>query len=668
MGIKVTVSANQPVARVTGLYQWDHGRTLEILDDTLPVLFEVHFSYHGRKDAIVRVCSLANGVRTVSIPDECLAQPNQVSAWVYAGDEQKGQTIRAIIFPLIPRAKPGDEVLDPEKEPDKYDDLIRIVTELQKTYEDYKAKNLIDFKKLERGYINVSGAITGAYTTYSVNNEVTTDFIPISATSIYYFAHRFNEISEAIKNGVSVTKNWFAYNLYDSEKNFIKRKTHDMRSLISEGSYFEGAAYVRISYRTYMFNRPIFAESAVPCEPADEEKEADNLIETYRMVFEGYLAFSGSGEILKPTANGELTSDFIPVEGGSQMMLYSFAKTGYSWHRICFYGADGKSLPAATVITYGTSSDAVHVRPENFLSVFDVPASAVALRISCRGGVLSECVLARNDQERKYLYDDCERRVRNNCSIFSTPFVKSIAHRGASKVAPENTIASFKAAKKAGFDYVECDVSFTSDGVAVLLHDSTIDRTSNGTGNISDMTLETVRGFDFGSWFSDEFAGAQIPTFEEFIALCRNIGLHAYIELKAGTREQTENLVSTVKRYGMKNNVTWISFIKESLGYVKDADPTARIGFIVSNSNQNIEQIVALTNEFKTGHNEVFLDMPYSCVSVGSAWIQACVENDFPAEVWTIDSESTVSTYDPYLTGVTTNFLNAGHIIYSNNI
>lgn len=68
--------------------------------------------------------------------------------------------------------------------------------------------------------------------------------------------------------------------------------------------------------------------------------------------------------------------------------------------------------------------------------------------------------------------------------------VLAVNHRGYSKDAPENTIPAYIMSKQKGFNYVECDVAFTKDGVAVLLHDSTIDRTSNGSGSISSMTYE----------------------------------------------------------------------------------------------------------------------------------------------------------------------------------
>ena len=111
--------------------------------------------------------------------------------------------------------------------------------------------------------------------------------------------------------------------------------------------------------------------------------------------------------------------------------------------------------------------------------------------------------------------------------------VKAINHRGFSTEAPENTIPAYIMSKNKGFTYVEADVSFTSDGVAVLLHDATIDRTSDGTGNISSMTYEYALQYDFGSWFSAEYAGVKIPTFTEFVTLCKRLGLHPYIELKS---------------------------------------------------------------------------------------------------------------------------------------
>ena len=78
------------------------------------------------------------------------------------------------------------------------------------------------------------------------------------------------------------------------------------------------------------------------------------------------------------------------------------------------------------------------------------------------------------------------------------PNIKTISHRGFSAEAPENTLPAFYLAKLKGFNYVECDISYTSDGRIVVIHDRTIDRTSNGSGSVNEMTLSELRQYDFG--------------------------------------------------------------------------------------------------------------------------------------------------------------------------
>lgn len=92
-----------------------------------------------------------------------------------------------------------------------------------------------------------------------------------------------------------------------------------------------------------------------------------------------------------------------------------------------------------------------------------------------------------------------------------------IAHRGASAYAPENTLAAVKKAISMGADMVEIDVQLTKDKQIVLMHDLTVDRTTNGKGRVKDLTFSEIRKLDAGSWFSDEFKGEKIPTLEEVI-------------------------------------------------------------------------------------------------------------------------------------------------------
>lgn len=263
------------------------------------------------------------------------------------------------------------------------------------------------------------------------------------------------------------------------------------------------------------------------------------------------------------------------------------------------------------------------------------------------------------------IYDYQGNIINGNVSVLDyDKTVKAIAHRGYSSIAPENTLPAYKLAKQNGFSYAETDISFTSDGVAVCLHDATIDRTSDGTGNIGSLTFAQVREYDFGSWKSSAYAGTLIPSFEEFILLCRNIGLHPYIELKNNggyTQAQIESLVDVVEEYGMKGKVSWISFSSSYLTYVKNYDSDARLGFVVSGlSSGNITTAQGL----QTSSNEVFIDT--SAVTDEAATL--CINGGLPMEVWTVDSVSTIQSMNPYITGVTSNSLIAGQILYDANI
>lgn len=241
--------------------------------------------------------------------------------------------------------------------------------------------------------------------------------------------------------------------------------------------------------------------------------------------------------------------------------------------------------------------------------------------------------------------------------------VKGINHRGYNIDAPENTIPAFKLSKQHGFKYVETDIAFTSDNVAVLLHDSTVDRTSNGTGNISQLTYEYVSGLDFGSWKSSAYAGTKIPTLDEFLTLCRNLGLHPYLELKASgayTQAQIQSVVDAVRSHGMKGNVTYISFDNTYLEWVRSRDSKARLGYL---SNYGIAEDIQAAVALRNDANDVFIGVMVS--SVNSTVISSCIANDLPLEVWVTSTVSQIQTLDPYITGVTSDQVVAGAVLYN---
>src|SRR5262249_59307691 len=90
-----------------------------------------------------------------------------------------------------------------------------------------------------------------------------------------------------------------------------------------------------------------------------------------------------------------------------------------------------------------------------------------------------------------------------------------IAHRGAKATSPENTLASIRQAVAEGATWIEFDVKLTSDGHPILMHDPTLDRTTNGKGNVAETTLAAIRELDAGSWFGGRFAREKVPTLEE---------------------------------------------------------------------------------------------------------------------------------------------------------
>jgi glycerophosphoryl diester phosphodiesterase len=112
------------------------------------------------------------------------------------------------------------------------------------------------------------------------------------------------------------------------------------------------------------------------------------------------------------------------------------------------------------------------------------------------------------------------------------PYPRIIAHRGGGGLAPENTLAGLRLARNLGFQGVEFDVKLSRDGVPVLMHDETLDRTSAGSGPVRDRDAAELLALDAGSWFGNEFAAETIPAYAAAIATCRQYGLWANVEIK----------------------------------------------------------------------------------------------------------------------------------------
>ena len=126
-----------------------------------------------------------------------------------------------------------------------------------------------------------------------------------------------------------------------------------------------------------------------------------------------------------------------------------------------------------------------------------------------------------------------------------------IAHRGANRSAPENTLEAYRRAIELGCDYVEVDVRQTKDGVLVLMHDRTVDRTTDGSGTIEDLTLAEIRSLSAGSKFGPNWSGEKVPTFEQALEVCRG-RIRVYVDAKAGP---VEEVFATIELHQMVHDV-----------------------------------------------------------------------------------------------------------------
>lgn len=166
-----------------------------------------------------------------------------------------------------------------------------------------------------------------------------------------------------------------------------------------------------------------------------------------------------------------------------------------------------------------------------------------------------------------------------------------LAHRGASAYAPENTIAAFRLARELGADGIELDVQLTRDKVPIVIHDDTVDRTTDGHGRVCDLTIAEIAQLDAGSWKTEDYRGEPIPTLAQvFDALSDwlkpvgreragliNVELKTEWILTDGLEREVLNLIA---RYGIQERIVLSSFSPLSLYRAKKINPRLRRGML----------------------------------------------------------------------------------------
>jgi glycerophosphoryl diester phosphodiesterase len=166
-----------------------------------------------------------------------------------------------------------------------------------------------------------------------------------------------------------------------------------------------------------------------------------------------------------------------------------------------------------------------------------------------------------------------------------------IAHRGASGHAPENTFAAFQRAVELGATFIETDLHVTRDGRFVAIHDSTVDRTTNGSGQVHNFTLAELRQVDAGLWFDRDFMGERIPTLEEILEFSRKHDVVFYLELKyPAVLGMDHSLVAAFQKMQSAPRTVVISFDPATLTPLRRLDPSVMTGLLVEEAKPDCIQ------------------------------------------------------------------------------
>lgn len=248
---------------------------------------------------------------------------------------------------------------------------------------------------------------------------------------------------------------------------------------------------------------------------------------------------------------------------------------------------------------------------------------------------------------------------------FETSNVKAINHRGYNSIAPENTLPAYKLSKVHGFTIVETDLRWTLDGVPVLLHDATINRTARNldgstigtTYTVNDLTYNELLNYDFGIWKGAEYRGTKIPTLEEFVELCRGLGLHMYIELQENDNDdgKYQNVLDIINRYGMLDKTTFITFTISRLSRILELEPRARVGVNIMNTDTTTT--ASLIASLKTPVNQVFANRQRA--STTQEFCDSCEALGIPVEVWIVSNREQRQALPKYVNGFTSDTYNA---------
>ncbi|WMT28356.1 glycerophosphodiester phosphodiesterase family protein [Bacillus aerius] len=225
-----------------------------------------------------------------------------------------------------------------------------------------------------------------------------------------------------------------------------------------------------------------------------------------------------------------------------------------------------------------------------------------------------------------------------------------IAHRGSSSAVPENTIAAFDVAVEQGADYIELDVQMTMDQHVVVIHDDTVDRTTNGNGLVKSYTLDQLKKLDAGSWFDQQYTNERIPTLQEILErYSQRIGI--LIEIKHPKRQiGIENAVARIiNRFAYSRHIIIQSFDVHALQRIKTFAPSLRTALIIK------PDAFKLTKRKLTTYSSFANCLNMKKTMINRWWIDRIHTFGMNVFIWTVKDQKTADRIKKYpIDGVVT--------------
>ena len=394
------------------------------------------------------------------------------------------------------------------------------------------------------------------------------------------------------------------------------------------------------------FTNPLSICSLFRIVPAPKYYDNDDLIDYNKLEYG--LLNTGTGLITIGNLNNrDVTSEYIEVDSNTiyTILIKQTLNNQQYYCNWCFYDVNKEYISGSS--KYGNFSGNLSMKVN-----ITTPETCKYLRVALRTRINGEYHLFKgntnNFKLNKWYFDNVNYDYTNNFNI------KSIAHAGnGNNSAPENTLIAYIKSFKNGFKFVECDLRMTADNIPVLLHDATIDRTSDGTGNVADMTFQQLQQYDFGSYAGAEYAGTKIPSFEEFIKLCKELSLYVYAEYHSFTKEQCEIIDNLIRKYDMVDHTTVMSFNFTDLIYERQFNPNIRLGFLIDDNNfTSWKDVINRINLLKTNNNTLIVVARTHVVdeehSAYMTDIDVMIENNIPIDLWLVQNVNQYNMTNKY--------------------